>query len=527
MTLSHDAHEGGKPRRTRRPRRVCLTFVTFVSFVAIVFVPFVAPTGAQGDPTDADLEAASGGRVIRVGALGTDGHVTVLPLEVYVARVLAGEGEPRAAEAAQQALAIAIRTYALANLDRHGRDGYDLCDTTHCQVPRAATPASRRAALATAGRILTWHGAAAEVFYSASCGGRSEEVSQVWPEVKLPYLQSHPDDVHKEDVPWTFDLGLRDMQQALARAGFAGDRLRDLSIQSRNSSGRVARLHLKGLRPDTISGDQFRAAVGATELRSTAFSLKRRGERVEFTGRGFGHGVGMCVIGAGRRASRGESVPAILAQYYPGLELKRLETIAAAKAPVAVPAPDSRAVSPAAIVVAGGGAIAVRVPAVSPVSAVDLERVAAKAHAELTRTLGISVAPITIELHETIEGFRVATGRPWWVSAMVQGTSIDLAPAAVLAQRDGVEAALRVAVAELLVASTFVDRPVWVRIGAGRYFGRTVAPPASSGSARIRCPSDAELTLAVSVAAQREAESRAERCFAREFARTRDWRTVR
>ena len=61
-----------------------------------------------------------------------------LPLEVYVAQVLSAEGEPNAAEAAAQALAVAIRTYALFNAGRHQRDGYDLCDTTHCQVLRAA-----------------------------------------------------------------------------------------------------------------------------------------------------------------------------------------------------------------------------------------------------------------------------------------------------------------------------------------------------------------------------------------------------
>src|SRR4051812_19163034 len=122
MTRSHDGHESGQPRstrRSRRPRRAFFDFVIFVTFVAVIFVPFAARPGAQGDPTDADLEAASGGRVIRVGALATDGHVIVLPLEIYIARVLAGEGEPRAAEAAQQALAIAIRTYAIANLNRH------------------------------------------------------------------------------------------------------------------------------------------------------------------------------------------------------------------------------------------------------------------------------------------------------------------------------------------------------------------------------------------------------------------------
>ena len=85
----------------------------------------------------------------------------------------------------------------------------------------------------------------------------------------------------------------------------------------------MTRLRLVGLRPDVISGDRFRLAIGAGELRSTAFELEARGSTLRFTGRGYGHGVGMCVIGAGRRAMRGESVEAILAKYFPGLTLAR------------------------------------------------------------------------------------------------------------------------------------------------------------------------------------------------------------
>jgi peptidoglycan hydrolase-like amidase len=78
--------------------------------------------------------------------IAVHGRVTRIALEEYVARVVAGEGDPKAPAAAQQALAITVRTYALANLNRHRRDGYDLCDATHCQVLRAATVASRAAA---------------------------------------------------------------------------------------------------------------------------------------------------------------------------------------------------------------------------------------------------------------------------------------------------------------------------------------------------------------------------------------------
>jgi stage II sporulation protein D len=293
-----------------------------VTFAAVVLRVFVAEAPAQADLTEVDLERLSAGRTVRVGSPGT-GRVTEMPLELYVARVLAGEGEPHADDAAQQALAIVIRTFALANHDRHSREGFDLCDTTHCQVLRASTASSRRAVASTARQLLTYHGRPAEVFYSASCGGRSEIASNVWPGTNAPYLRSVPDDVCKGDQPWTLDLPLREVKQRLAQAGFEGRSLRDLRIERRSESGRVARLRLPGLRPDAIAGDQFRAAIGVGVLRSTAFTIKRRGNSIRFTGRGYGHGVGMCVIGAGRRARRGENVRTILTQYFPGLELTR------------------------------------------------------------------------------------------------------------------------------------------------------------------------------------------------------------
>ena len=107
------------------------------------------------------------------------------------------------------------------------------------------------------------------------------------------------------------------------RIGFEG-RLRDVDVDERSASGRATRLRLSGMQPNVIAGDQFRLAVGAARVRSTAFSVEQRGSTLRFEGRGYGHGVGMCVIGAGRRAARGEGVRAILAHYYPGLDVTAL-----------------------------------------------------------------------------------------------------------------------------------------------------------------------------------------------------------
>jgi SpoIID/LytB domain protein len=474
-------------------------------------------TRAQVDAIDADLERASAGRTLAIGTLAS-GSVTTMPLELYVARVLAGEGEPGAADAAQQALAVAIRTYAVVNAGRHRREGFDLCDSTHCQVFRQANDSSRRAALATAGRVLTLDGKPVEIFYSASCGGRSERAADVWPGAsQFFYLQSVPDDVHQDEVPWVLDLTLEQIRQALAQVGFGGQRLTEISIDGRTSSGRVARLRLSGLRPDGIAGDPFRKAIGARLLRSTAFSMTRHGDMVHFSGVGYGHGVGMCVIGAGRRAKRGESVDAILAQYYPQLVVTTLDgKVVGHAAPAAEPLREQARRSPTIVVHVRRG---------SPVQAAELEQMAVRAHVSLSRTLGTSVLPVTIELHESMDSFRYETGRPWWVSHAVSGTTLDLAPAPLLAQRDGLDTTVRTAMAELLVSSTLADRPAWTRVGAARYYAHPTppAPPAKPAP----CPSDAELRMAVSAAAQREAEQRAERCFAHALAETGDWKAVR
>ncbi len=289
--------------------------------------PPVAPAQAVGtEPvTDGALEAAGAGRTVRVGS-PANGSVLVLPLEVYVARVLAGEAAPNTADGALQALAIAARTFSVVNTGRHDRDGFDVCDTTHCQVHRAATAATRRAVLASAGLVLTYNGTPAQVFYSASCGGRTERAAEVWASGgQFPYLQGVDDEVHDGDPVWRLERSLDEIREAVLRAGLRGARLEDVRIDARSSSGRVSRVGLPGLSPDSLTGDQLRGALGFGELRSTAFTMQRTGDRLRFEGRGYGHGVGLCVVGAGRRAARGDSAEAILRHYFPALEVRRLD----------------------------------------------------------------------------------------------------------------------------------------------------------------------------------------------------------
>jgi SpoIID/LytB domain protein len=298
-----------------------------------------APAGAPRPQAGPSPEVAS---TVRVGTLDATGRYVVrsLPLEEYVARVLAGEAAPRTPPAALEALAITARSFALANRRRHAHDGFDLCDSTHCQVLRAAYPATLAAAGATAGQVLEWHGAPAAVYYTASCGGRTERPSAVWPKAAdPPFLPSRRDRGCGGEPRWASELSAAEVHRALVAAGYRGS-LRRVKIRRRADSGRVAVLALDGMSPDAISGQDFRMAIGRTLgwqiLKSTAFDLAHRRGRYMFKGRGYGHGVGFCVIGAMRRAASGASRPALLDAYFPGLRVADYRTL---RLPAPLPAP--------------------------------------------------------------------------------------------------------------------------------------------------------------------------------------------
>jgi stage II sporulation protein D len=289
----------------------------------------VVDAASGSRPVESDSAVASVG--IRVGHARSDGgyDVRTYELEDYVAHVLAGEAASRTGSAALEALAITVRTFALANRTRHRRVGFDLCDLTHCQVLREPYPAARAAAAATAGLVLLWHGQPASVYYTASCGGRSERPSDVWPGADdPPFLRSRRDTACDGEPRWVTEIPVVDLERALTAAGYRGAGVRDVRIAERSESGRVTRLVLRGLTPDAISGQRFRMAVGRTLgwqlIRSTDFDVKRNGAGYRFSGRGFGHGVGLCVIGAARRAASGASRTELLKTYFPGLPVARL-----------------------------------------------------------------------------------------------------------------------------------------------------------------------------------------------------------
>lgn len=479
----------------------------------------------RATPTDVAQDFRPAVTEFRVGILrGASYEITTIPLETYVARVLGGEAARDSPPAALEALAIAIRTFALANLGRHRADAFDLCDQTHCQVVRAADAATERAAQATAGQVLLDNGAPASIYYSASCGGRTERPSAVWPGAEdPPYLPSRPDDACGGRPEWEADLRPQDLQRALQAAGFRGT-LRSLRVASRNESGRVAKLIVDGLTPDEISGQDLRVAVaqslGAQHILSTTFELRRAGGSYRFTGHGSGHGVGLCVIGSVRLAARGTSARAILERYFP-----RLTVSPGGPRPTTAPPPPA----------SSSTAVSVRPEILLTLpSGEERERDAFLAlvtgtRDELAKSLGVPVpARVSVQVHSTRAEYERASLRAWFTSGTFVGGAVHLLPLAMLRDRGMLERTVRRQMAQMLTASALANKPLWVKEGAALYFG-DLGAGASPGKVEPRgsCPTDVELARPVSAGALADAYARARACFARQIAAGRGWRDVR
>lgn len=512
--------------------------------------PQVRPSASgAGAPRQAAFVEAP--RVVRVGVANGSGYtVRTIPVEEYVAGVLVGEAARESPPAALDALAIAVRTYALKNLNRHTAEGFDVCDQTHCQVLRTPSAATAQAAARTASRVLAWRGALAIVYYSASCGGHTAVPSSVWPGAEdPPYLPARADDGCEGSPQWMASLRTADLERALKTSGYRGS-LNRVRIVTRDASGRVDRLALDGMTPASLTGQDLRMIVGPQLgwqlVKSTSFDMERDGDGYLLSGHGYGHGVGMCVIGATRLAAKGETAEQLLARYFPGTTIGTIDptaagvtTTAASSAPPppavvsGTPPTSGPPVAPAAAVpgppAPSASASAARPPATAGVPALpgrdDVAALLNKARVELAEVLHMTLLPaMSVQVHGTADEFEKATGRHWFTFGAVAGGALHLMPIDQLQSRGVLDRVVRREVVHAMIDEPLRRRPRWVRDGAALYFAD---PSAGDPDLRGPCPSDEDLDQPVSAGALGQAYARARACFARQVAAGRDWREVR
>jgi SpoIID/LytB domain protein len=487
------------------------------------------PHGAAGEEQESAGPAPGADAAIRLGrARGGRYETERLPLETYVAAVVAGEAPAAAPDALLEALAIAARSYAVAARGRHAADGFDVCDLTHCQVVGTPGDAARRAALRTAGRVLLEGGRPMRALYTAQCGGWLESAGAIWPEWPEGTAPrgsdgARPDPAGVPEPAWVAELPARAIEDALRAAGFRGASLESLHVSARTPSGRAARLTLAGFAPSSTSGERFRLAIGRTlgwqHIKSTHFTATRTAAGYRFEGRGLGHGVGMCLFGAEALARRGAASGDILRAYFPDATLGALPEDAAR--------PAAKNTARGGIPGAPSPAVIIAMPLEAEPSRERVEALVHRAVSEVVRRSGMPApATVRVRVHPTPESFRRATGLPWGAAGAVRDGVIVLPPLRALEERGLLERTLRHEVAHLLTAPALAGRPRWVLEGAAIHFGGSPFPPPSSGG-ETGCPPDEAFARAGTLARLDALYARAHACFVRALDGGLAWRDVR
>jgi len=285
----------------------------------------------RAGPEDADA-GVPGRAEIRVGELTVRGDVVVLAqghrllvvnviaLEDYLAAVLGSEMPRGFPDEALKAQAVAARTYALfKKLEAYGAP-FHLGSSVLSQVYAGSEredPRTLAAVEATRGEVLTHDLSPIEAYFHASCGGRTESGAAALGR-DLPYLV--PVDCPCGELPvahWSTTVGTDELERAFGPV-FA------LEVQSRTPTGRARRIRLSGDR--SVDGAEFRRRLGYARLKSLWFDVQplKDGSGFLLTGRGSGHGAGLCQWGAKALADQGWGYKEILAHYYPGTELQQL-----------------------------------------------------------------------------------------------------------------------------------------------------------------------------------------------------------
>lgn len=235
---------------------------------------------------------------------------------------------------------------------------FDVCADDHCQryqgLGRAVGKTVRKVIDSTWGQVLMHEGKLCDARFSKSCGGRMERFSTCWDDVDYPYLQPLPDspdhaedgtcfcDTHDKEIlsqvlnnydqetvdfyRWTVEYDINELSDLIERrSGHRIGRLKALEPLERGESGRIFKLRIVGSEKTLTVGKELeiRRILSDSHLKSSAFDVEMEGGMVILHGSGWGHGVGLCQIGAAVMASKGYDYRQILGHYYPGTVIER------------------------------------------------------------------------------------------------------------------------------------------------------------------------------------------------------------
>ena len=274
-----------------------------------------------------------GGRVIVKRQNGKLLAINEVPLEDYVKGVVPSEMSAAWHPEALKVQAIATRTYALYKMRQNARKDFDVLASIKDQVylyrGRASAGAAARAVDDTRDLVLAYRDEPILAVFSSTAAGQTEDAWNVWA-VDMPYLKGVecPFDLNSPWYQWRTDIALPMLEQRLRDEGFPVGIIASLAPATYTKAGRVIQVRILHSGGELyVKGDDLRRVLGYTVLPSTQFDFDIVGMQVQFAGRGNGHGVGLCQWGAKELAERGYSAETILRYYYPGADIRDLNSL--------------------------------------------------------------------------------------------------------------------------------------------------------------------------------------------------------
>ncbi|MCR1899036.1 SpoIID/LytB domain-containing protein [Irregularibacter muris] len=262
-----------------------------------------------------------------------EGAKKEIDIEEYVAEVLGGEMKNDWPEEALKAQAILARTFVMEFLvtKTSKYEGADVStDIEEAQAWNRAAVNERikKAVQETTGMVLSHGGQYVKAWFHAHAGGKTATAKEglSYKEAEPPYIQvvDSPDspEAPKEDAQWTAEFSKQEIIQAAKKMGNDINGLNDIKVNQRGPSGRALNLAIDGI---TVSAPELRIALGSTKLKSTFLTdIKRVGDKVVFSGKGYGHGVGMSQWGAYAMAKNGKNATEIIQHYFKDVSLVKL-----------------------------------------------------------------------------------------------------------------------------------------------------------------------------------------------------------
>ena len=309
--------------------------------------------------------------------------INILPVEDYLTSVISSEMKSSCSLEFLKAAAVISRSWLYAQMqrrqehaeqpapfftfvkgegesirwyDREDHTIFDVCADDHCQryqgITRASNPQVAEAVSATRGQVLMYDGKICDTRFGKCCGGQTNEYQYCWENIEVPYLRSVKDPFCNtsdkkilRQVLNDYDLETRDFYEWTEE--FSQEEAHDLitkhlkmelgpilgmEIVEKGPGGHISKLRIVGQEKSFIVGKELeiRRMLSTSHLKSSAFTIETKNvrngvpQRFVLHGRGWGHGVGLCQIGAAVMGEQGYSYKKILKHYYTGAQIKSL-----------------------------------------------------------------------------------------------------------------------------------------------------------------------------------------------------------